>query len=121
VADSTELAPATAMMTTATAAAFLVLMLATGHSVSPAAVPSAAWPGVIGVALIATAFAVQAFYAGARRIGAARSALVSTVEPIYTITLAALLLGEALAPIQLVGGALILGGVLLAETGRGSG
>jgi drug/metabolite transporter (DMT)-like permease len=56
-------------------------------------------------------------YAGARRVGAARASLISTVEPIYTITLAALLLGESLAPIQLLGGALILGGVLLAETG----
>ena len=116
VADSTEPAPATAIITTATACAFLVLMLLTRHSFSPSAVPASAWPGVIGVALVATAFAVQAFYAGARRVGAARSALISTVEPIYTIALAAVLLGESLAPVQLVGGALILGGVLLAET-----
>ncbi len=120
VADSTEPAPATAIITSATAAAYLVLMLLTGHSISPAAVPSDAWPGMIGVALVATALAVQAFYAGARRIGAARAALVSTVEPIYTITLAAILLGESLAPVQLLGGALILGGVLLAETGSRS-
>ena len=117
VVDSTEPAPATALMTTATAVSYLVLMLGTGHSVAPAAVPSAAWPGVIGVALFATALAVQALYAGARRVGAARASLISTVEPIYTITLAAILLGESLAPIQLLGGALILGGVLLAETG----
>jgi drug/metabolite transporter (DMT)-like permease len=119
VADSTEPAPATAIITTATATAYLVLMLVTKHSVSPAAVPDSAWPGVIGVALVATALAVQAFYAGARRVGAARAALISTVEPIYTITLAAILFGESLAPIQLAGGALILGGVLLAETGAG--
>jgi drug/metabolite transporter (DMT)-like permease len=119
VARSTEPAPATALMTSATAASFFVLMLLSGHSVSPASVPSDAWPGLIGVALIATALAVPAFYAGARRIGAARAALASTVEPIYTIALAAILLGESLAPIQLVGGALILGGVLLAETGAG--
>jgi drug/metabolite transporter (DMT)-like permease len=121
IAHTTEPAPATAIITTATACAYLVLMLLTRHSISPSAVPESAWPGVIGVALVATALAVQAFYAGARRVGAARAALISTVEPIYTIALAALLLGESLAPVQLTGGALILGGVLLAETRRGSG
>jgi drug/metabolite transporter (DMT)-like permease len=117
VNEATDPAPATAVMTSATAVSYLVLMLLAHHSISPASVPSSAWPGIIGVGVIATAFAVQAFYAGARRVGAARASLISTVEPIYTVVLAALLLGESLAPVQLLGGALILGGVLLAETG----
>ena len=39
------------------------------------------------------------------------------MEPVYTITLASILLGETLTGIQLVGGALVIIGVLLAETG----
>ena len=67
----------------------------------------------------ATFIAIQTFYAGAQRIGAAQASLISTVEPIWTICLAALLFGERLTPIQLVGGALIIGGVLLAQLQRG--
>jgi drug/metabolite transporter (DMT)-like permease len=61
---------------------------------------------------------MQAFYAGARRIGAAQASLVSTVEPVYTITLAALLLGDVLGPIQMVGGVMVIAGVLIAQTGQ---
>ena len=60
-----------------------------------------AWFGLIGIGVISTFVAVQGFYAGARRIGAAQAALVSTIEPIYTVALAALLLGERLQPVQL--------------------
>ena len=79
-----------------------------------------AWPGILGVAVIAGFFAVQGFYAGAQRVGAAQASLISTVEPLWTIVAASLLLGERLAPVQWVGGALILVGVLLSQT-RGGG
>ncbi len=78
-------------------------------------IPAAAWPGLVGVGVVATFVAIQTFYAGTRRIGAAQAALVSTVEPFYTITLAALLFGETLAPAQILGGALIIIGVLIAQ------
>jgi len=51
-----------------------------------------AWFGIAGVGIISTFVAVQAFYGGAHRIGAARASLVSTVEPIWTIVLASLLM-----------------------------
>jgi drug/metabolite transporter (DMT)-like permease len=59
--------------------------------------------------------AIQTFYAGARRIGAAQAALVSTIEPIWTISLAAILFGQVLGPVQLLGGALIIIGVVIAQ------
>ena len=114
----TDPAPAAAVMTTGTAAVYLAGMLLTGHSIAPASVPADAWVGLIGVGVFSTALAVQAFYAGARRIGAARASLISTLEPLYTIVFAALLLGEVLSPIQMLGGTLIILGVLLAESGQ---
>jgi drug/metabolite transporter (DMT)-like permease len=69
--------------------------------------------------VISTFVAIQTFSAGSRRIGAAQASLISTVEPVWTISLAALLLGERLGPIQLVGGALVIGGVILAQLRRG--
>jgi drug/metabolite transporter (DMT)-like permease len=106
-----------AVMLTATAGTFWVTALAIGRPVLPAQIPQAAWFGIGGVGLISTFIAVQAFYAGAHRIGAARASLISTVEPIWTIALAGLLFGESLTPIQLLGGALIIGGVVLSQTG----
>ena len=61
--------------------------------------------------------AIQTFYAGARRIGAAQAALVSTVEPVYIVVLAAVFLDQHLEPVQLAGAALILVGVVIAQTG----
>jgi drug/metabolite transporter (DMT)-like permease len=50
-------------------------------------------------------------------VGAAQAALVSTVEPVYIVLLAWLLLDQTLSAIQLVGAALILLGVVIAQTG----
>lgn len=122
VPSGPDAAPAAALMTSATCLVFAVALLSTGGSVSPSAVPADAWFGLLGFGVIATAVAIQTFYAGVGRIGGARAALVSTVEPVFTITLAALFFGEFLTPLQLAGGLLVIGGVLLAESGdRGVG
>jgi len=52
---------------------------------------------------------------GIRRVGASRSALISTVGPVATLGLAALLLGESLTATQLAGAALVFAAVLALE------
>lgn len=111
---------ATALIMTATAGVYWLSAVAIGRQVGPAAIPSAAWPGLLAIGAVSTFLAIQGFYAGAQRIGAAQAALLSTIEPVWTITLAALLLHEALSPIQLAGGALILVAVVVAQTGPAS-
>jgi drug/metabolite transporter (DMT)-like permease len=106
-----------AVMLSATAATFWLSAVGLGRPVLPAQIPAAAWIGLLGVGVVSTFIAVLAFYAGAHLIGAARASLVSTVEPIWTIALAGLLFGESLGPLQLVGGAMILLGVVIAQTG----
>jgi len=108
---------AVAIIMSATAVVYWVAALASGRPVLPAQIPSEAWPGLVGVGVGATFIAIQTFYAGAQRVGAAHASLISTAEPIWTITLAALLFGVALTPVQLVGGAFILAGVIIAQTG----
>lgn len=112
--------PAGVVMLSATAATYWLSALALRQPALPDAIPDGAWFGLIGIGLVSTFIAVLAFYAGAHRIGAARASLVSTVEPIWTITLAGLLFAEALGPLQLLGGALILTGVVLSQTGTGA-
>ena len=106
-----------AVMLSSTGAAYWLIAIALRHPLLPADIPSAAWPGILGVGVVAGWVAVQAFYAGAQRVGAAQASLLSTVEPLWTIAAAGILLGERLAPVQLVGGALILVGVVLSQTG----
>ena len=71
------------------------------------------WAAVTGIALVSTVAAITLFFAGLARIGPTRASTLSTIEPVFTVILAALLLGERIEPIQLGGGALILGAVLL--------
>ncbi len=112
---------ATALMMTATATVYWGWNLLVGRPVLPGQIPAGAWIGLVGVGVVSTFIAIQTFYAGAQRIGAAQAALISTVEPAYTIVLAALLFGIGLTPVQLAGGALILFSVVVAQTGSASG
>ena len=74
------------------------------------------WVGSIGLALVGTVVAVWAFFEGVRRIGAVDASMLSTLEPVVTVVLAWVLLGERLTALNLCGGALILvAAVLLAR------
>jgi len=115
-AGAGDAAVATAVMMTATALVFALLGAVTGRPLDPRTVPEAAWPGLLAVGFVASFLAIQTFYAGSRRIGAAQAALVSTVEPIYIVVLAGVFLDQRLAPLQLVGAGLILVGVVIAQT-----
>ena len=111
-----DAAGTTAVMMTGTAAVFASWPLSTGGRSRRGSVPTAAWPYLVGIGFIASFLAIQALYAGARRIGAAQAALVSTVEPLFIVILSFLILDQHLAPIQLVGAGLILIGVVIAQT-----
>jgi drug/metabolite transporter, DME family len=55
------------------------------------------------------------FLAGIRLIGGTRTGILMLLEPVVALLLAAWLLGEALRPIQLVGGAAVLAAALLIQ------
>ncbi|HSH21455.1 MAG TPA: DMT family transporter [Candidatus Caenarcaniphilales bacterium] len=116
--EQTPPASAAAIMVTATAVGWWIAAVASGRPVHPADIPAEAWLPLLGVGIVATALAIQAFYAGARRIGAAQASLASTVEPVYTIGLATVLFGERLGPVQVVGGILVIVGVVIAQSGE---
>lgn len=83
------------------------------------ALPSnvAGWVGVAGVALFGTVFAVTAFLIGLAAIGPTTASVLSTFEPLTTVLLAALVLGEALDLWIAIGGACILtAAIVLART-----
>ncbi|HLJ61765.1 MAG TPA: DMT family transporter [bacterium] len=78
-----------------------------------------AYAAIAGMAVVSTVLAIGAFFAGLERVGASRAAILSTVEPVVTLALAAAVLGERLAPVQVAGGACILGAVFLLHAGSG--
>lgn len=111
-----DAAVTTALMMVATAAVFGSLSVVLGRPLGPGAIPVGAWPFLVGIGLIATFLAIQTLYAGARRVGAAQAALISTTEPLFIVALSFLVLDQTLTPIQLAGAALIVVGVVIAQT-----
>ena len=76
-------------------------------------VTRAGWLAVAAVTLVATVIPVVTFLAGLKLIGPTDASMLSTLEPVVTVVLAALLFGEILRPVTLLGGGLILAAVLL--------
>ncbi|CAH0447608.1 hypothetical protein LMG10661_03675 [Ralstonia syzygii subsp. syzygii] len=72
----------------------------------------AGWAASLAIAGLSTVIAILAFFAGLQKLGAAQASMLSTLEPVVTVALAALLLGESIGAAQMAGGALILAGVL---------
>jgi drug/metabolite transporter (DMT)-like permease len=102
-------------VTQACALIFLPLALLRGGLVLPSA--PAAWGTVAVLTVFCTVVPIRAFLAGLARVGPARAAVVSSLEVLVTISLAAAVLHERIGPRQWAGGALILGGVLLQNLG----
>lgn len=67
----------------------------------------------VSFAIIPTVLAVGMLYLAIDCIGGAYTSIFSTLEPVVTVILAYLLLGEALAPIQLAGAVCIIAGIIL--------
>jgi len=75
------------------------------------------WLGLIAV--VSTALPISTFFAGMARVGPSTASILSTFEPVVTVTLAYLAFDERLDPPQLAGAALVLvAAVLLAAPVR---
>lgn len=85
------------------------------ESLSPAAWDSAAWVLLGVIVVVPTFVAVVLYMQGIRGLGATQAAVVSTVEPLFTMVLAAWLLHERLGRLQIVGALLVIAGVAAAE------
>jgi drug/metabolite transporter (DMT)-like permease len=68
----------------------------------------AAWFVILITGIVSTALARLAMFAGIQRIGSGQTALLGPLELLLAITWSVLFLGERLAPLQFLGGALIL-------------
>jgi drug/metabolite transporter (DMT)-like permease len=116
--------PIEAAATTMTVASlgYVLIALVTGSAAGLLA-PLASSEALVPVALAGTigaAIPTLCFITGIRILGAPRAAILATLEPVVGVALAALLLNEQPAALQLVGGALILVAAVLLQVGGGA-
>jgi len=108
--------PATAFVCLFCALAFAGLGAATG-GLDFGFAPSA-WPPILALILVSTIGAILAFFGGLKRVGPTRAALISMVEPLFTIGFSMLLFRESLTARQALGGVLILAGAAWVTASR---
>jgi drug/metabolite transporter (DMT)-like permease len=111
VTGNIEALPLAALVTTGAATTFGVAGLASGSL--DAGFAGEGWIWLVALGLVSTVSAIALFFAGLKRVGPSTAAILSTLEPPTTVTLAFLAFGETLTGIQLVGAALVLGAVVL--------
>ncbi|HET7838967.1 MAG TPA: DMT family transporter [Rectinemataceae bacterium] len=102
---------ATALIMLVAAASYWVLTFATGTAKLPGT--GASVLGILCVGSIATVLPITTLFAAMKRIGASDTSLVSTLEPVLTIALSAIIIGERLGTAQAIGGCLILAAVVV--------
>ena len=78
-----------------------------------------AWSLMIWVILMGTIAPFLLVLGSLRRLGAQRAGIVGSSEPVWATGLSVVLLGATIAPWQLVGMAVVLAGIVIAETTRG--
>jgi drug/metabolite transporter (DMT)-like permease len=93
----------------------LPLAFAEGGASRVAHADIGAWLGIGYLAVFGTVGGFVGLHVGIRRIGASRAAAFALLVPVFGVSSSAWLLGEALAPLTLVGGAVILAGLWLVE------
>ncbi len=74
------------------------------------------WGWILTLGLINTGLGCYLYFSSFGGVSAQTVAVLGYLEPLSAVILAAALLHESLAPIQVVGGALILGGALFSES-----
>ena len=103
------------MLCAGAATAFAVGGAATGSLEAPRASTLL----VVGaIALVATVLPIAAFLGGVQRIGPSRATILGTIEPPVTIALSALVFGERLGAVQLLGAGLVVAGVVILQLRR---
>jgi drug/metabolite transporter (DMT)-like permease len=78
------------------------------------------WLAISAIAVFSTVVPLFAFLAGMERIGPGKASILSALEPPITLLLAFAVFSEELSPIQLLGGGLVVGAVVVLQAKLGS-
>ena len=75
----------------------------------------ASWWYILTIIIFATVLALVMFWAGILILGPAKGSIIGMVEPLATVVIARFVFTELLTPMQLLGAALILGGIFILQ------
>ncbi len=114
VVDEVDAVPLSALIATGATLTFAVGGVASGAV--DLGFSSAGWFWLVCIAAVSTVAPVLCFFAGLRRVGPSSASILSTFEPVVTISLAFVCFGDRLTPVQLAGGALVLAAVLILQS-----
>ncbi len=98
--------------------ALCFLLLALQDQTLSANLSSTAWIAIIALTLFSTVMPSVFFLMGLMRLGAVRTAIISTVEPFLTAVLGAIVLSQAITANMLLGGAMIVSAVVVLQFRR---
>ena len=104
-----------ALVATGATASFTVAGLL--HRGLPVPRTADGWTAVAAIAAVATVVPMAALFAGIERVGAPTASIVSTFEPVVTVILAGLVLGETLSLVEATGAACVIAAVRLLARG----
>lgn len=104
---------ATTYVSSAAAFAFAAYSITTDQLILT--LPIMGWLALVGTASFGTILGILGFFAGISKIGAANASIISTAEPVLTVLLSVLVLGEELSFLQFLGGLLIIASILLLQ------
>lgn len=90
------------------------------HGVESLVVPGIVYAYALGMGTVSTVLPILLVAEALRRLGANQVALISTLGPIATLAMAALILGEKITATQMGGAALVIAGVMLVSLRRQS-
>jgi drug/metabolite transporter (DMT)-like permease len=101
--------------------AFLSLnLIAHWQPIPVAALTTSTLAALVYLGLIGTVVAFTWYAQGVNAVGAARAAVFTNLVPVFAVIQAALILGEPILPSMVVGGAIAICGVLLANKPSGA-
>lgn len=103
-----------ALVCSGAAISFTLFGAASGE-LRPADVSGAGWLWIGLIAVLSTAVGMTAFIAGVERLGPSRASIMSALDPFVAVTSAAVVFGDRLAPVQLLGGVLIVAAVVVLQ------
>jgi drug/metabolite transporter (DMT)-like permease len=103
------------LATTAVATAVMTLLIGGGSALAAPFVSPEPWPYALMAGVLGAALPSALFITAIQRIGGTRTGILMLWEPVVGVALAALLLGEPLLPLQVVGGALVVGAALILQ------
>lgn len=114
VTDGLDVIAVSTIVCVAAAVVSGLIVLGLAVAGRPAAFPQTGkgWGSLVAIAVICTAVAILAFFGGLPLLGPTAASVLSTLEPVVTVSLATWLLSETLGGVQIVGAVLVLTAVV---------